>query len=197
MCNQFKIPTLKQINNYLKNDLKLPLVDNNLNIEKEEIFPKTLAPVLLYQNNKLQLQNKSWGYPSPVDSNKVLFNARVERFYESRPSIWKQSFARQRCLILASEFYESGRNYYTAENGKRYKERFIIKNSNYPITMIAGIYDQDHFAMVTTKPNSFMNKIHNRMPMVIEPDELRHWLFQNFTDLINRQNVQLNIQRKN
>lgn len=61
--------------------------------------------------------------------------------------------------------------------------------------MIAGIYDQNNFAMVTTEPNSIMRPIHNRMPLVIEPQELRRWLFQNFTSLINRDQVSLQVQK--
>ena len=62
--------------------------------------------------------------------------------------------------------------------------------------MIAGIYDQNNFAMVTTNPNSAMAPIHNRMPLVIEPSELRRWLFQNFTSLIDRQNISLSVQKQ-
>lgn len=67
MCNQFRLPNLKQIQQYLKSDLDLPLVTPNFDIQAQDIFPKQVAPVLLYQNGQLQLSNKKWGYPSPVD----------------------------------------------------------------------------------------------------------------------------------
>lgn len=50
--------------------------------------------------------------------------------------------------------------------------------------------------MVTTDPNQDMRPIHNRMPLVIEPNELRRWLFQNFTSLIDRQNIHLTVQKQ-
>jgi putative SOS response-associated peptidase YedK len=50
--------------------------------------------------------------------------------------------------------------------------------------------------MVTTDPNSDMRPIHNRMPLVIEPSELRRWLFQNFTSLINRDSISLFVQKQ-
>jgi putative SOS response-associated peptidase YedK len=62
--------------------------------------------------------------------------------------------------------------------------------------MIAGIYDHNNFAMVTTDPNSDMRPIHNRMPLIIEPSELRRWLFQNFTSLINRDSISLSVQKQ-
>lgn len=195
MCNHFRLPDLMQIQKYLNEDLNLPLIEPQITIsDNKDIFPNSIAPVLLFQNNQLQLVNKKWGYPSPIDPKKSLFNARIERFYETKPSMWDHSFARQRCLILTDEFFEYSKKLYTASNGKKYHEVYSFKTKN-PITMIAGIYDQGNFSMVTTAPNKDMSPIHNRMPLIIEPQELRRWLFQNFTSLINRSNIKLNIQQ--
>lgn len=195
MCNQFRLPNLAQIKQYLQEELNLPLIDPTINYETKDIFPNQTAPVLLYQNKQLQLVNKNWGYPSPVDAHKPLFNARIERFYEQKPSMWDKSFAKQRCIILSSEFFEYAKKTYQAKNGKKYHERYSFK-TNHLITMIAGIYDQNNFAMVTTNPNQDMSPIHNRMPLVIEPNELRRWLFQNFTSLINRDHINLSVEKQ-
>ena len=53
MCNQFRLPNLKQIQQYLKSDLDLPLVTPNFDIQAQDIFPNQVAPVLLYQNGQL------------------------------------------------------------------------------------------------------------------------------------------------
>lgn len=193
MCNHFRLPDLKKIKEYLTADLNLPLDEKNLPaIKNLDIFPNQAAPVLLYQGQKLQLVMKNWGYPSPVDAQKPLFNARIERFYETKPSMWDQSFAQQRCIILADKFFEYGKKTYTTVNGRKHKEQYGFTTNN-PITLIAGIYDQNNFSMVTTAPNQDMIKIHDRMPLVIEPQELRRWLFQNFTSLIKRDNIHLNL----
>ena len=195
MCNHFRIPVLMQIKKYLTEDLALPLTDPKIEIKQQDIFPNQTAPVLLYQDNKLQLVNKNWGYPSPVDSKKPMFNARIERFYENKPSMWDRSFARQRCLILSSDFFEYAKTTYQGANGKKYHERYRFKTAN-PITLIAGIYDQNNFSMVTTAPNKDIAPIHNRMPLIIDPGELRRWLFQNFTSLVDRSNIDLKIQKE-
>ncbi|CCI81323.1 SOS response-associated peptidase family protein [Lactobacillus hominis] len=195
MCNHYQLPTLQEIKQYLKGELNLPLVkpkfDANLFDKPSEIYPKKTALILLYQNNELQLVPKSWGYPSPYKNKQVIFNARIERFYEAKKSMWDESFARKRCIILASQFFETGKKTYTTLQNKTYHEQFAFKQANTPITMIAGIYDQENFAMVTTKPNSIMAPIHDRMPLVITQDELRRWLFQNFTSLIDRTDFNL------
>lgn len=193
MCHQFRLPALYEISQYLKHDLNLPLVKPTFNSEAGDIFPGKTAPVLLYQNNQLQLAQKTWGYPSLKD-NKPLFNARIERFYEAKPSMWDKSFARQRCIIITSEFFEYSKKTYSVGD-KKYHESFSFSDREHPLTLIAGIYDQNHFAMVTTEPNQEMAPIHNRMPLVIKPEELRHWLFQNFTDLIDRQNFKLQVKQ--
>ena len=97
MCNQFQLPTLADIKKYLVNDLNLPLIEPDKNLpQNQAVFPKGAASVLLYQNDQLQLQAKAWGYPSPFDHQKVLFNARVERFFEQKKSMWDSSFAKYR-----------------------------------------------------------------------------------------------------
>lgn len=80
------MPSLKEIKTYLTTDLKLPLIVPK-NIEEKfsavtQIYPKSSSLVMLYSNNELKLVEKKWGYPSPFQKNRVLYNARIERFYE-------------------------------------------------------------------------------------------------------------------
>ena len=191
MCNQFQLPTLADIKKYLVNDLNLPLIEPDKNLpQNQEVFPKGTASVLLYQNDQLQLQPKAWGYPSPFDHQKVLFNARVERFFEQKKSMWDSSFAKYRCIIIASQFFESSRETYVATNNHEYHERYYFQTANEPLTLIAGIYQKDHFSMVTTQPSAEYAKVHDRMPLVIKPSELRQWLFQDFSSLVDRSHFQ-------
>ena len=193
MCNQFQLPSLAEIKKYLANDLNLPLIKPASNLpQNQNIFPKGIAPVLVYTDNQLQLLPKSWGYPSPYDHKKVVFNARVERFFEEKHSMWDSSFAKSRCIIIASQFFESGHDTYEAGNEHRYHERFSFKNANAALTLIAGIYQKDYFSMVTTKPNASYAPVHDRMPLVLQAAELRQWLFQNFSSLVDRSQLSLN-----
>ena len=193
MCNQFQLPSLAEIKKYLANDLNLPLIEPASNLpQNQNIFPKGIASVLVYTDNQLQLLPKSWGYPSPYDHKKVVFNARVERFFEEKHSMWDSSFAKSRCIIIASQFFESGHDTYEAGNEHRYHERFSFKNANTALTLIAGIYQKDHFSMVTTKPNASYAPVHDRMPLVLQAAELRQWLFQNFSSLVDRSQLSLN-----
>ncbi|BDR61014.1 SOS response-associated peptidase family protein [Lactobacillus xylocopicola] len=195
MCNQFQLASLAEISKYLIQDLNLPLVEPAAQLpQAQQIFPQAAAPVLLFQDKQLILDKKTWGYPS-LFANKVIFNARIERFFAEKPSLWNSSFAKRRCLIIAKQFFESGPQTYLASNGRRYHERFSFRNETEPLTLIAGIYQEDHFAMVTTAPNSVMAPLHDRMPLVIQPQELRQWLFQNFTSLLDRSQIPLAVSK--
>ena len=194
MCHQFQWPSWPQVQKTLT-DLKLPVdfaaFDPSPWQAGQDVWPDHLVPVLLYQDHRLQLQVKHWGYKNPFEPQKVLVNARVERFYEKQPSLWDDSFARQRCLILADSFIEISPKRYPGKNGKNYHERVALTRNDEPVLFIAGIYDQDRFAMVTTQSNETMMPIHSRMPLVLTTAELRRWLFKNFTSLIDRQGLKL------
>lgn len=193
MCHQFSVPALSELIQYLKGDLNLPLVKPNFAYSKQDVFPGKTAPVLLFKNQQLLLQEKNWGYPN-FKKGGPLFNARIERFYEKRPSMWDKSFAKQRCIILTNGFYENSKQTYH-KDGKKYYERFYFTDPHQKLTLIAGIYDHDHFAMVTTQPNPIMKPVHDRMPLLLQTSEIRRWLFQNFTNLINRENFALDKKR--
>lgn len=195
MCSHFAMPSLKEIKTYLTTDLKLPLIVPK-NIEDKfsaatQIYPKSSSLVMLYSNNELKLVEKKWGYPSPFQKNRVFYNARVERFYEEKPSMWDNSFARQRCIILASEFWESSKQTYLASNNQTYHEHSSFTAIEEPMTLIAGIYQGNDFSMVTTVANNTVLPVHERMPLVLKPSELRRWLFQNFTSLLDRSEYNL------
>jgi putative SOS response-associated peptidase YedK len=83
----------------------------------------------------------------------------------------------QRCLIPASVFYE----------WKQAKEEkipyYISLTEDY--FSFAGLYsvwkhpsDQEisSYAILTTSPNSFMESIHHRMPVILEEEEEKEWL---------------------
>ena len=199
MCSHYEMPPLKEIKTYLTTDLKLPLVvpkdiKNDFS-SVTQIFPKSPSLVMLYSNNELKLVEKRWGYPSPFQKNRVIYNARIERFYEEKPSMWDESFARKRCIILASKFFESSKQTYLSSNNKIYHEHSSFISKDEPITLIAGIYKNDDFSMVTTTSNSIVLPVHERMPLVLKPSELRRWLFQNFTSLLDRSEYNLDRQQ--
>ena len=44
MCNQFRIPNLKQMSEYLTQSLDLPLIPPDFSDEEKDVFPKAKSP---------------------------------------------------------------------------------------------------------------------------------------------------------
>jgi putative SOS response-associated peptidase YedK len=115
-----------------------------------------------------------------------LINARAETV-AVKPS-FRRAFARQRCLIPADGYYE-----WQAVSGgaKTVKQPYFIYRPGRAGLAFAGIYElwrdesvpPDHerawlwtAAIITTQAADEVGQIHDRMPMVIEPDHWDDWL---------------------
>ena len=62
-----------------------------------------------------------------------------------------------------------------------------------PVTWLAGISEDDHFSVVTTEPNQFVAPVHNRMPLVLRPEELEVWLGSDWGELSDRSGIMLDV----
>ena len=104
-------------------------------------------------------------------SSRPLFNARSETLTE-RPA-FRTAFAQRRCLVPINGFYE-----WRNENGVR-TPLWIHRADELPFAL-AGIYnsgsDQPAACVITCAPNSLMEPIHDRMPVVLSDDEYDAWL---------------------
>lgn len=109
-----------------------------------------------------------------------MINARAETLLER--AAFKRPFLSSRCLIPASGFYE----WKTTEDGKKIPYYIHLKHDE--IFSFAGFYETWHnptsgqdvqsYAIITTEPNSVMEPIHNRMPVILPKDEEDVWLDQ-------------------
>jgi putative SOS response-associated peptidase YedK len=105
-----------------------------------------------------------------------LINARGETVAE-KPS-FRAAFKRRRCLIPASGFYE------WQKQGKT-KQPIYITPANGEMFALAGLWESwqgtdgselESCTIVTTTPNELMTPIHNRMPVIVAPEDYDTWL---------------------
>jgi putative SOS response-associated peptidase YedK len=139
-------------------------------------------PVAVVANNG---QNKvdffTWGLiPSWAKDPSVgdrMINARSETLAE-KPS-FRTAYRRRRCLILADGFFEWRRN-----PDKSKTPMYIQLESREPFAF-AGLWEEWHSSegdeilsctIITTQPNEFMAKIHNRMPVILAREAYAQWL---------------------
>lgn len=138
-------------------------------------------PVAVISNDgKQHLDFFKWGLvPSWAKDPEIgnrLINARAETLAE-KPS-FRNAFRYHRCLVLADGFYE-----WAKTNGGK-TPMYIQLESQKPFAF-AGLWDLWHApdgselyscTIITTQPNSFMEKIHTRMPVILSPDNYAEWL---------------------
>ena len=122
-----------------------------------------------------------WGlipsWVKDIRPGKPLINARAETILE-KPS-FRNAMKRRRCLVPADGFYE-----WTGTIPGR-KQPYHIHRRNNAAFGFAGLWEHwmgadgseiETAAIVTTSPNAVVAKIHDRMPVVIMPEDYTAWL---------------------
>ena len=116
----------------------------------------------------------SWAKDAKIGSRMI--NARSETVTQ-KPA-YRAAIKYRRCLIPADGFYEWQRD------GRR-KQPYYITLADESLFAFAGLWehwqsehgdDLESCAILTTEPNDMMRPIHDRMPVIIEPDNYASWL---------------------
>lgn len=142
--------------------------------ESKEIFPTTENIVLLPNQH---LHPVKWGF-EPSFSKRPLINARSESVLEKKT--FKEPFSKKRCIVPASYFFE-----WQPVEGQKKKDKKKITVKDVPIFSMAGICerytdDDGHsyltYAILTTDANDQMRPIHDRMPVILNPEDEQLYL---------------------
>lgn len=144
------------------------------------IAPTQDVAVVVQREEENSLEKMKWGLiPSWAKDPKIgsrMINARSETLSE-KPS-FRRPFKSQRCLVIADGFFE----WAETEHGK--VPMFVRLKSQRPLGL-AGLYDVwespqgetiNSCTIVTTRPNDFMQPIHNRMPLILAKPQEAAWL---------------------
>jgi len=114
-----------------------------------------------------------WAKDTTIASR--LVNARAETILE-KPA-FRASMQSNRCVVPISGFYE----WKKIGDGKQ--PWYISRADGQPM-LLAGLRDDWHggqsplttFAIATTSTNDFMARLHDRMPAILEPEQVAAWL---------------------
>jgi len=122
-----------------------------------------------------QIINAKWGfYPTwlkEMKDSKPLINARLETILEKKT--FKTPFEKRRCLVLMSGWYE------WKQEGE-YRIPYAFYKKDYKPILVAGIYnirsdESIEACILTTNSTNDLNTIHERMPVVLDNDNLNNW----------------------
>lgn len=145
-------------------------VDERIRSSKKtsDIFPSQGACAIRSGNSQMIADEMFWGFPN-FSKKGLLINARSETVMEKR--MFRDSVMQRRCVIPAKGFYEW--------NQSKSKAAFFRQDE--PLLFMAGFFnrfeDQERFMILTTKANRSVEKVHDRMPLILERRELENWIF--------------------
>lgn len=142
--------------------------------------PTQNLPVVTETNGQRQLSLMRWGlipyWAKEISIGNKLINARIETI-DQKPA-FKNSFLKRRCLVPSDGYYE-----WMKINGR--KQPLRIVSSGKEIFSFAGIWDRWNnpegatiysFSILTTSPIDSISHIHNRMPLILSPEQEKLWL---------------------
>lgn len=130
----------------------------------QDYYPSSKVPIISSKGP----EKVTWGFPM---DKKLLINGRSEGIF-TKP-YFNKMLENGRCLIAASSFYEwnLGRKY-TIKNENKY---FFMAGLKGTIIDEKG-EKQDRMLIITTKANKDMERIHPRMPVILDNSSILDYL---------------------
>jgi len=144
-----------------------------------------VAVVRVDPDGARRLSELTWGLraPAALEGNRPFINARAETAGQRVP--FRDAFRDRRCLVLASGFYEwegTPRDRGRGHAGKKRQPWYFRRTDNRPFA-IAGLWEPSVPAegrgtctLLTTRPNDLVAPVHDRMPVILGPEEAAAWL---------------------
>jgi len=142
--------------------------------------PMQFIPTIIGSKDGNRLGALRWGLvPNWAKDEKIgnkMINARAETLTE-KPA-FKRLISSKRCIIPCSGFYE-----WKKDGSVKQPMRILMKDDS--IFSLAGLYDTwidpegnklSTCTIITTEPNSLMADIHDRMPVILRPQDEADWL---------------------
>ena len=189
MCGRYRLTKrrLLEIEQYYEIE---DLEDLELWQREYNIPPREMAPTVLKAHGKRRLAAGLWSLLGPwADSlehtNRAsTFNAKAETLTD-RPA-YRNAFLKRRCIVPAEAFYEW-------VGPKKERQPLNIARADGKLLSMAGLFNYWRpagsqgrpmltFTVVTTAPSRWMARIHNRMPLILQDDQINTWLDPTLSD---------------
>lgn len=145
------------------------------------VAPTQMLPIITNDNPHEALLLRwglipSWAKDESMGSKMI--NARSETV-EEKPA-FRTAFKRRRCIVPMTGFYE----WRTLDDGS--KQPLYIYRNDSPFMAMAGLWEiwkqpesgeeVRSFTILTTNANEFMQQFHDRMPVILKPQNYERWL---------------------
>ena len=177
MCGRFGFhQSWQTTSHFLFDQFQVEFDESKLSLPLYNIAPTQSIMILIHDGSHYRVGLSTWGFSLSSSNPKPVINARSESVFQT--TLFRQSIRTKRCLILASGFYEWRRSSSPAQPNWFYDQQK-------PFLVFAGLYqtirNQDdekkvQSAMLTTSANELMAPIHDRIPVMLNPDQYQHWV---------------------
>ena len=154
---------------------------------KYNVAPGTLQPVIRSDTGGAVLTPMMWGlvpyWAKDSKSGVRPVNAKSDSAHEK--PMFRKLILERRCLVPADWFYEWREH-------PPDKVPFVIQMASREPFLIGGLWDTWHygrddalttFTVLTTGPNELMQRLHHRMPVIIDTGDAERWLDRKVSDV--------------
>ncbi|MBQ1312585.1 MAG: SOS response-associated peptidase [Blautia sp.] len=188
MCSRYYVELSPELRPYVEAARHSPLAARMVNhlgrpaAREGEIRPTDIAAVIAPDSQgRRSVFPMVWGFSlSDFENTKrsqPLINARIETA-DQKPT-WKESFLRRRCAVPASYYFEWQR-LRTPDGKQKPGDKYAVQASGAESIYMAGIYRLEdgypHFTILTREPGEALRKLHDRMPVLLEPRNIDQWI---------------------
>jgi putative SOS response-associated peptidase YedK len=186
MCGRFTLTaTVDELINRFDIDFFLEQEDY---LPSYNVAPSQSVVAIINNGSHNKMGFLRWGLIPPWAKNMSIGNKMINARSESlldKPS-FRKPYKKKRCLIVADSFYEWKRL-----DGKN-KSPMRIKLKDNSLFAMAGLWEKwvseegksiFSCTVITTEPNSLVGKIHDRMPVILKPEDEKIWLDSNIEDI--------------
>src|SRR4051794_10566066 len=126
-------------------------------------------PVLIVtRNSPNKGEVRTFGIKAPWDEKRLLINAQAETVAVLRS--FRKLFSESRCLIAFTSYVE----WEKLPDKSKQPWAFSLKTEE--MFAVAGLYTDNGFVVITTKPNPLAKSVHERMPAMLLPEYEDEWL---------------------
>jgi putative SOS response-associated peptidase YedK len=144
------------------------------------IAPGQRSPIAIAADKGRSVLMARWGLVPPWSRDLSLGAGMIEapaETLEEKPA-YRSAFRTQRCLVLASGFYE-----WQAKGASKQPYKIALRNG--ALFSFAGLWEKwtpeggetvETFSIITTQASKLVSEIHDRMPVIIAPADHQRWL---------------------
>ena len=177
MCGRYVLATTPQaIAQRFSATMAAAQIPTSYNVAPTKVMPVVVAQdederaVELFRWGIVPTWGKGGTTPPP------LINARSETVAEK--ATFRKLLRDRRCLVPASGFYE-----WEKRGGAKVPHFFSVRGE--PLIAYAGLYDtfpggedgeRPSFTILTTAANELVRPFHDRMPVILRPEDIARWL---------------------